>query len=273
MHHVVRGRRARKSFNFARQLVPKAITQTYAGQLLKLVRHMASTTMGALAPHLADWVRESDALHDRQDRAGDDAINTFAGIRLGLQGGIFSTQALRPIIIRTAETTAEFQREQLQRQLRVAVGVDVPIFDKGLGDRVDAFTSENVSLIQSIPQQSLQQVQQLVLRGLANGDRATSLQEQIQERFEVAESRAAIIARDQTMKFFSSLNESRQAAVGITHFYWNTANDERTCPVCGPLDGKRFAWNAPPADGPPGEIHPQCRCSADPDVEALLDSL
>jgi SPP1 gp7 family putative phage head morphogenesis protein len=38
---------------------------------------------------------------------------------------------------------------------------------------------------------------------------------------------------------------------------WETANDERVCPVCGALHGKREDdWNglrSPPA-------HPRCRC-------------
>jgi hypothetical protein len=40
---------------------------------------------------------------------------------------------------------------------------------------------------------------------------------------------------------------------------WQTSNDERVCPVCGPLDGKpeRF-WRVRFPKGPPA--HPRCRC-------------
>jgi SPP1 gp7 family putative phage head morphogenesis protein len=39
---------------------------------------------------------------------------------------------------------------------------------------------------------------------------------------------------------------------------WRTSNDERVCPVCGPLDGKPEAeWGG--LDSPPA--HPNCRCS------------
>ena len=37
---------------------------------------------------------------------------------------------------------------------------------------------------------------------------------------------------------------------------WVTANDERTCPECAPLDGA--AW--PIDDGPRPPLHTHCRC-------------
>lgn len=225
-----------------------------------------------IVAQLPGWVRESDFLHGRTDAASDDAARAFTGLRIGLERGPFSTAAVKPMVSRAAERTAEAQKAALRRQLQVAVGVEVPIFDKTLGPRVEAFTAENVGLIQSIPQQSLQQVQAIVLRGLAGGTRADELVADIEDRFDVSESRAVLIARDQTLKFFASLNETRQTDMGITHFIWATANNERVCDECGPLDGKRFSWDSAPGGGP-GQIHQNCACSADPDVDALLDSL
>lgn len=273
VHQATRGRRAPKRYHFAKQQPPLAIGQSFAKQLLRLVAIMRADTIDAVGPLLRDWVRESDKLHGRMDGAANDAAATFAGIRLKLERGAFSSTAVKPLAQRAGETTAEFQKKQLQRQLSVAIGVQVPIFDKDLGGKVDAFTAENVGLIQSIPQQSLQQVQQVVLRGLAAGDRAEDLADSIQERFDVSESRAALIARDQTLKFFADLNRTRQQDLGITHFVWVTADTERTCDICEPLNGERFAWDQPPSEGLPGQVHPNCQCSADPDVEALLDDL
>lgn len=273
VHHAARGRRAPKRYHFAPQRMPDAIARSYAKQLLGLVDAMRTMTIEKIAPVLRDWVRESDKLHGRMDGAAEDAHATFAGIRLSLDRGRFSTQAVQPLAQQTGKKTADFQKQQLQRQLSVALGVQVPIMDTHLEAKVSAFTAENVGLIQSIPQQSLQQVEQVVLRGLSAGDRAEDLAEDIQKRFDVSESRALLIANDQTLKFFSSLNETRQRDLGITGFTWATSNDERTCDECGPLDGKRFTWDDPPAVGMPGQAHPNCRCSADPDVEGLLDSL
>lgn len=37
---------------------------------------------------------------------------------------------------------------------------------------------------------------------------------------------------------------------------WRTAEDERVCPECGPLDG--LAW--PQDEGPQPPLHDRCRC-------------
>lgn len=37
---------------------------------------------------------------------------------------------------------------------------------------------------------------------------------------------------------------------------WQTASDERVCPVCGPYAGR--AW--PADEGPAPPLHPHCRC-------------
>ncbi len=272
VHHAATGRRAPRR-RMGNQLQPLAIGRSYAKQLLRLVDVMRTATVEAVGPQLRDWVRESDKLHGRMDGASKDAASTFAGIKLSLERGAFSTSAVKAVAQKAGQSTADFQKEQLKRQLSVAIGVQVPIFDKDLGQRVEAFTAENVGLIQSIPQQSLQQVQQVVLRGLSVGDRAEDLAADIEDRFDVSESRAALIARDQTLKFFADLNRTRQTDLGITHFTWVTADTERTCEVCEPLNGKRFAWDDPPAEGMPGQVHPNCQCSADPDVEGLLSDL
>lgn len=40
---------------------------------------------------------------------------------------------------------------------------------------------------------------------------------------------------------------------------WTTARDDRVCPICGPLDGRRYEiWRETFPSGPPA--HPNCRC-------------
>lgn len=49
----------------------------------------------------------------------------------------------------------------------------------------------------------------------------------------------------------------------LSGYQWLTAEDERVCPVCSPLDGKQFALKG--RFRPP--IHPQCRCTIIPVVK------
>lgn len=51
--------------------------------------------------------------------------------------------------------------------------------------------------------------------------------------------------------------ELRETIATIPWSRWRTAEDERVCPECGPLDG--LAWR-PEGEGPVPPLHDKCRC-------------
>ena len=266
--HAITGKRPRRG-RMPRAIQPKLIATGYTRSLLDLVGAMRTATHRDVFPQLERYLAHGRELKGRTDAIDDD----IAVVKASLAQGAFSKPNLRAVVAPVGRRTADWQKEQLNRQLRAAVGVEVPLSDPRLADRITAFTDANVALITSIPEESLGQVQKLVLQAIGEGARFEDLAADIERRFDVAESRAALIARDQVGKFYGSLNEARQKDLGLTHFIWRVAHDERLCPICAPLDGKRFSWANPPPDGAPGEVHPNCRCNADPDVEGLLASL
>jgi SPP1 gp7 family putative phage head morphogenesis protein len=75
--------------------------------------------------------------------------------------------------------------------------------------------------------------------------------------FKTAQRRATLIARTETLR---AHNEGRMAfyrEVGVEKVQWLTADDERTCPECAPLDGKVFDVG----EAPSLPRHPSCRCT------------
>ena len=75
--------------------------------------------------------------------------------------------------------------------------------------------------------------------------------------FKSAQQRATLIARTETLR---AHNEGRMAfyrAVGVTKVQWITAEDERTCPTCAPLDGSILEFES----GPTPPLHANCRCT------------
>jgi SPP1 gp7 family putative phage head morphogenesis protein len=75
--------------------------------------------------------------------------------------------------------------------------------------------------------------------------------------FKTAQQRATLIARTETLR---AHNEGRKAfyrEAGVEKVQWLTADDERTCPECAPLDGKVFKIDEAPAM----PAHPGCRCA------------
>lgn len=88
--------------------------------------------------------------------------------------------------------------------------------------------------------------------------------------------RAAVIARTETVHALQegkldAWREARNKRLIPPEILrrWSTAHDERTCPICAPMDGQTRGLEEPfesPSDGstaltPP--IHPQCRCDVD----------
>jgi SPP1 gp7 family putative phage head morphogenesis protein len=270
----MKGRRPPMRKKIPRQTRPDGIARTYLKRLRATVLPaMLELVQRRLVPRLAGLVEANARAHPIvQDEERDDDINELVD---SMSEEFFSSwdndrfsDVVRPI----AETTSDFQRDQFGKQLQAAVGVDVLRAEPWLKPAVDAFTRENVALIKSIPQQWFSDLEKNLARGITAGERPEALQQTIQDRYGVAENRAALIARDQTTKFFGALNEKRQTALGVTSYVWRTSEDERVRPEHAERDGEEFDWKDPPEDGNPGEPI-NCRCFAEPVLDDILEDL
>lgn len=181
----------------------------------------------------------------------------------------FTRKKFTEIVFDIGRATAAFQAKELNGYFKPAVGVDVVGNEPWLRAEIDKFVAENVSLIKSIPQQYLSQVELSLNKGVSDGLRPEALAEILEERFGVAESRAALIARDQVGKFYGDLERVRQVDLGVTKYIWQTVNDNRVRPEHAELQGKSIEWSDPPIDGHPGEAI-NCRCYAEPDLSGIL---
>ena len=120
----------------------------------------------------------------------------------------------------------------------------------------------------------------MIFNGFRQGKRAEEIAKDIfgagknelgkVSRLKAAQNRANLIARDQINKLNGQVNAIRQQNVGITHYIWRTADDDRVRPTHNARDDKKFAWDKPPSDGHPGEPI-NCRCYAEPVFDNLLD--
>jgi SPP1 gp7 family putative phage head morphogenesis protein len=52
-----------------------------------------------------------------------------------------------------------------------------------------------------------------------------------------SQRRAKLIAATETTRAAAEANKIAYREMGATHWEWSTANDERVCPICGPLGG------------------------------------
>lgn len=178
------------------------------------------------------------------------------------------------------------------REFQRVIGIDVKQTGATIANEILDFRKENTDLITSIPEQMIDQVSDTLEKAWDAGSRVEELSAAIQDRFDVAESRADLIARDQTLKLNAQISETRAVASGIKRYIWSTSHDERvrgnpsgkypnpskTGRVTADhyhLDGKTFYYSDPPVvdertgrrENPGGDY--QCRCTAAPVLDWL----
>jgi SPP1 gp7 family putative phage head morphogenesis protein len=173
-----------------------------------------------------------------------------------------------------ARSTSQAQRRALARQLTQALGVDVLPDESHIPQLLEYFTHENATLIGSIPEDLHQEVAKLTARAFTKRMKPDTFASLLQDRFDVAESRARFIARDQLGKLWGQLNAVRQRSVGVDEFTWRCTDDDKVRPLHRRLANQRYSYENPPivARGErmlPGEDY-GCRCEAVPVVDGIV---
>lgn len=116
-------------------------------------------------------------------------------------------------------------------------------------DALAGIVQENVSLIKSIAQQHLTQVEGAVMRSVTTGRDLHGLNEELRERYGVTKQRAAIIAKQQNNAATGKLQAIRQSELGLTVTWVHSRGDRVPRPT-------HFANNGKPYDPAKGWYDP-----------------
>jgi SPP1 gp7 family putative phage head morphogenesis protein len=200
----------------------------------------------------------------RMDAIDDEINNVLQAVKMHLLSGVKDTIG---VLDKLAFETAEKQAEALSQ----AVGIDVTRFSPSTRYMVESFVKENVPLIHSVAEDLLTDVADEINEVFNTGSRWEDLSIALQERFNVTETRANLIARTEIAKLNGQFNQVRQENLGVEEYIWRTVGDERVRESHRILDGTRHRWDKPPAVGHPGADF-QCRCMADPVLKELEDA-
>jgi SPP1 gp7 family putative phage head morphogenesis protein len=125
--------------------------------------------------------------------------------------------------------------------------------------------NRNISAIMGINDELAKRVKESLTTGILKGEGMERLAERLSEDTSIPITRARIVARTETMYAFNNAALTEFERFGIHTVEWLTAEDERTCKRCGPLNHKVFKMGQQP-DCP---LHPNCRCT----LEAILEEL
>lgn len=184
----------------------------------------------------------------------------------------------------------ETHANQLNHMFRQSFGIDVLglIQDVPTKRLLNDKIVQNINLITRMQRDQLDGIKSAVLDNFQGVDfsEGRSLIDQIMHIGGVSESRARLIARDQTSKLNGTLNQVRQTGLGIQEYRWMTSRDERVVGTPGGLypRGTRrhndhferhrviFRWDSPPPDGHPGTpINDRCRANPIIDVKQIAN--
>lgn len=116
---------------------------------------------------------------------------------------------------------------------------------------------ENVNLLKETLNEGL-------IHTVVTGKKTSDLKRVLQERFNVAYHRADALVRTELAHIQTQAAQQRYRDYGLDEMEVLVDPDERTCPVCSKLEGKRYSIN----DKPPVPVHPRCRCCMIPVVKA-----
>ena len=249
--------------------VSRKLELDYTRALLVIVDEMHAETVNALMPLIAqpsigDSKRiVSDSLFSDFKSAFSKTANTVKAKVSGI------AEALAKTVVSKQGQASD---NQLSSMILKQTGIDFSSLmnDELLQEAIDEAVAANIALINSIPQQYLDRVEQAVMASLQAGTLNTTLADDLLRIEGVTKNRAKMIARDQLGKINSRLSQIRQQSLGITHYFWSTSHDERVRDRHRRWDGDRIAWDTPTIDGHPGQAI-QCRCTAIPDLDFLTE--
>lgn len=171
-----------------------------------------------------------------------------------------------------ANLTRKLTIKEWKKAVHKTLGINI-MEDYYMGEfyrsALEKWVDENVSLIKTIPADSLCDMKTIIKQGFMNGKTTTTIMKEIQSRYNVGKTHARLIARDQIGKLNAAVTKAQQQDAGIEEYIWCTAGDSRVRNSHKDLNGHKFRWDDPPVVDKKGRrCHPgedyQCRCRAKP---------
>jgi SPP1 gp7 family putative phage head morphogenesis protein len=243
---------------------PRAVERDYAADLVEIVRSLRARADSVMAG-LPDLVRRRDSVRTDEVRKAAQVIAKVREANTAQQAERASQAA--------GKATAEVNRKELARQTAGRLGVDLtPLLrDPKMAALIEGFVVENVTLIKSLGNRSIDELEKLITRAYVDGTRAEDLAAQISERWGIAERHARLIARDQIGKLNGQVTAARHAELGITRYEWLSMRDGRVRPRHKTRHGKVYSYagkDAAPSN--PGQ-DVACRCVGKPLLQDIED--
>lgn len=218
--------------------------------------------------------RDEEVRLNRRNDSATDLMLAITQIFNAVKNNVIARTAgfgLRRKLENLAHLNRKLTVKEWKRAIKATLGIDIRE-DYYLGDfyveQLEKWVSDNVDLIRTIPEDTLEKMKDIVYDGFTNGKTTTRMVKEMQRAYGISRRRAELIARDQTAKLNGQIQKAQQQDAGITEYIWCTTGDERVRRSHRDLNGKKFSWDVPPVNSDGRRCHPgedfQCRCIGRP---------
>ncbi len=245
-----------KARGFAVALAPGPVERRYVASLRALSRALASEYLRRLEPVLASVARRDGGV--REDALSEvSRVLDVAGLELHVQ----IPNLVGPLFSRMS---ADLRK----KNGRAFDLIKVKSNDLGISAEIEAARDRSIRMVENAHRVYAADVREIMEDPETFGLRVEEIKEKLLTRGQVSESRAELLARDQTLKLNGAIAQTRMQQSGIESYTWSTSQDDRVREEHRALEGQTFTWLSPPDVGHPGQDF-QCRCVAIPIVEEL----
>lgn len=257
---------------------PKSMAIRYYGDLRPIIERLRRKVRQVIEPELAGLGKHSyipsvsmdDSITEKVGRMfGRLRVNFFGQEYQAGGTAIAFNNLLENQIEKTAKSLSMFHKARFQANVDHVLGVQPLRSEPWLNAYLRDWTMQNVSLIKDIPEIAIDDMQKIIIESVMKGEQTQKLRWAIQDKLGISETRAKLIARDQTNKLYGTLTELRSVYNGWEFYQWDTVEDEAVRPDHKRLNGKIYKFSEPPVTVTSGKragernnpgLDIQCRC-------------
>lgn len=203
-------------------------------KISKLIKKEMEKDNGAVSPSMANIDQKMNEIYEDMRKAMSD---------------LMPPDTLSKTIDFLSERVLEYNTKEFANAVHKTLGIDITQ-DYYMGDfykkEIGEWVSTNVDLIKSVPNDMLDRMKSDMYDGFMNGMRSEEIADSLMHDYNITESKAKFIARDQLAKLSSGITRAQQEDAGISEYVWSTSMDERVRKGHEILEGKKFKWSEPP---------------------------
>lgn len=244
-----------------RWLYPFAWESRYRRYLFDLMNVYSDIAMPAVRENIDRWIREikedsikTDNFNNEFQRMITELEKTqsdmFNENGEGVQGknNFFQRATIIASLTALGFSISDFNKKQQDKFTKHVLGIPFNPGEPWLDDVINAWATENFTLIKSLTSEYIKKVNTIVRNGIVAGRPSDEIARNIMSDLKkmnknMTKSRTTLIARDQVGKLNGQLTKRRNQEMGVEIYKWLTAQDERVRASHKALSNKFARWD------------------------------